>query len=217
MTSPGAPSRLYDITPLVDERIAVWPGDTPYAAKDLLRMEDGASVHLSTLTLSCHTGAHADAPGHYVKGAEGIDAVPLERYLGPCLLVEVKPKGNAIRPEDLAGVDLEGAERLLLRTGCIKDRTVFPQPVIFPSVELVEAAAAAGIVLIGLDSPSFDAFDSKDLPVHKALYRHGIVNLENLALAGVPPGRYELIALPLRLKGRDGSPVRAVLRPLGRA
>ena len=78
---------------------------------------------------------------------------------------------------------------------------------------VIEHVAAAGIVLIGLDSPSFDRFDSKDLPVHNALYKAGIANLENLALAGVPPGRYELIALPLRLKGRDASPVRAILRP----
>jgi arylformamidase len=103
---------------------------------------------------------------------------------------------------------------VLLRTGCIKDRTVFPQPVACLTVELVEHLAAAGVVLVGLDSPSVDRFDSKDLPVHKALYRRGIANLENLALAGVPPGRYELIALPLKLKGRDASPVRAVLRPL---
>jgi len=212
----GAPPRLYDISPLVDERIAVWPGDTPYSARDLLRMENGAPVHLSSLTLSCHTGAHADAPGHYAEGGQGIDAVPLERYLGPCLLVDVRPEDHAVRPADLDGVDLTGAERLLLRTGTIKDRTVFPEPLTCLTVELVEHLAAARIVLVGLDSPSVDPFDSKDLPAHKALGRHGIANLENLALEGVPPGRYELIALPLRLRGRDASPVRAVLRPLGR-
>jgi len=217
MTAPGTPPRLYDISPLVDEKTAVWPGDTPFSKKEILRIADGASVDLSTITLTCHMGAHADAPSHYVDGAEAIDAVPLDRYLGPCLLVDVKPNGDAVRPEDLKGVDLRGAERLLLRTGCIRDRTVFPKPVICLTVELVEHMAAMGIVLVGLDSPSVDAFDSKDLPVHKARYRHGIANLENLALAGIPPGRYELIALPLRLKGRDASPVRAVLRPVGRA
>lgn len=216
MTAPGAPPRLYDISPLVDEKTAVWPGDTPFSSKDLLRIEDGASVNLSTITLTCHMGAHADAPNHYVAGAESIDAAPLATFLGPCLLVDVQPKDHAVRPEDLSGVDLKGAERLLLRTGCIRDRTVFPEPLTCLTVELVEHLAAAGILLVGLDSPSVDRFDSKDLPVHKALYRHRIANLENLALLGVPPGRYELIALPLRLLGRDASPVRAVLRPLGR-
>ena len=74
--------------------------------------------------------------------------------------------------------------------------------------------SACGVVLVGLDSPSVDRFDSKDLPSHKALARHGIANLECLALDGVPAGRYEIVALPLRLKGRDASPVRAILRPL---
>ena len=57
-----------------------------------------------------------------------------------------------------------------------------------------------------------DRVDSKDLPSHRALFRHGIANLECLELGGVPEGRYELIALPLRLIGFDASPVRAVLR-----
>jgi arylformamidase len=213
---PPKPPLIHDISPLVDGSTAVWPGDTPFTSKDLLRIEDGASVHLSTITLTCHMGAHADAPSHYVRGAEAIDAVPLERYLGPCLLADVRPRDHAVRPSDLRGIDLRGAERLLLRTGCIKDRTVFPRPLTCLTVELVEHLAEAGIVLVGLDSPSVDPFDSKDLPVHKALYARGIGNLENLALEGVPPGRYELIALPLRLSGRDASPVRAVLRPLGR-
>jgi len=206
--------RIFDISPLVDPDIAVWPGDTRFKADDLLRIEKGDSVHLSTLTLSCHTGAHADAPCHYVAGAEGIDLAPLQPFLGPCLLTDVNAEDNVIRPEDLDGVDLKGTPRLLLRTGCMKDRTVFPQPLVCLTVELVDHLAAQGVVLVGLDSPSVDRFDSKDLPCHKALYRHHIANLECLALDGVPAGRYELIALPLKLKGRDASPVRAILREL---
>jgi arylformamidase len=205
---------MWDISPLVDPAIAVWPGDTPFRAEDLLRIERGDTVHLSALTLSCHTGAHADAPCHYLAGAEAIDAVPLERYVGPCRLVDVRPEDHAVRPSDLDGVDLRGTPRLLLRTGSMADRTVFPRPFTFLTVELVEHLAREGVVLVGLDSPSVDAFDSKDLPCHKALYRNGIANLECLALEGVPPGRYELIALPLKLRGRDASPVRAVLRDL---
>jgi len=203
---------IYDISPLVDESIAVWPGDSPYQAKDLLRIEDGAAVHLSTITLSCHTGAHADAPCHFVAGREGIDEVPLDAYLGPCRLVDVAPQDQAVRPADLEGVTLE--ERMILRTGCGSDRSVFPDPLTCLTVELIDFLAERGVVLVGLDSPSVDRFDSKDLPCHQALWRHGIANLEGLALDGVPTGRYELIALPLKLKGRDASPVRAVLRPL---
>ncbi len=225
---------LYDITPLIDEDIAVWPGDTPFQARDLMRIEDGASVHLSTITLSCHTGAHADAPCHYVQDGPAIHEAPLEPFLGPCVVVDVdldhgndtdgKPTDGdaswAIRPADLdrglavLGCALQGAERILFRTGCTKSRTEFPDPLACFTPELVEHAAAHEIVLMGLDSPSVDRFDSKDLASHKALFAHRVAHLENLDLDGVPAGRYELIALPLKLRDRDASPVRAVLRTL---
>ena len=204
---------LHDISPLIDEDLAVWPGDTSFSFVDQLRIEEGAPVHLSTLTLSCHTGAHADAPGHYIAGAAGIDAVPLEPYLGPCRLFDVRPADGRIRPADLEGCEID-APRVLFRTRDGGDRTVFPDPFTCLTPELVDWLADRGVILIGLDTPSVDLVDSKDLPCHKALFRHGIVNLECLQLEGVPAGRYELIALPLRLKGRDASPVRAVLREL---
>ncbi len=205
---------LYDISPLVDPKIAVWPGDSAFVSKDLLRIEEGSSVYLSTITLSCHTGAHADAPCHYTLDGPGIADVPLERFIGPCLLVDVQPKYDAILPNDLEGIDLDGAERLLFRTRATNDRTEFPDPFASLTPELVHHVADSGVVLIGLDTPSVDRFDSKDLPSHKALFERGVANLENLDLTGVPAGRYELIALPLRLLGRDASPVRAILRDL---
>ena len=204
---------LHDISPLIDGDLAVWPGDTPFSFQDQLRLEEGAPVHLSTLTLSCHTGAHADAPGHYAEGAPGIDAVPLEPYLGPCRLIDVRPEGHAIRPGDLEGCEVD-APRVLFRTRDGGDRTEFPDPFTSLAPEAVDWLAARGVILVGLDTPSVDRVDSKDLPSHKALFRHGIANLECLELGGVPEGRYELIALPLRLAGRDASPVRAVLREL---
>jgi arylformamidase len=208
---------IYDISPLLDPDVAVWPGDTAYSVQDLLKLEDGSSVHLSSVTFSCHTGAHADAPCHYAKGAPSIDQANLEQYLGPCLLVDVNPADKSIRPDDLPAAiqALDAIPRILLRTGAMSDRTVFPDPLTCLTVELIDWLAGLDCQLIGLDSPSVDRFDSKDLACHHALYRHGIVNLECLALEGVPAGRYELIALPLRLSGRDASPVRAVLRDLG--
>ena len=205
---------IHDISPLVDDAIAVWPGDTPYTSRDVLRLEEGASVHLSAITLSCHTGAHADAPGHTARGAPGIDRVPLEPYLGPCVLLDARPRDGVVRLRDLREEEIAGASRLLLRTRDGDDRTVFPASFASLDPELVDELGRRGVVLVGLDTPSVDRFDSKDLPSHRALLRHGMANLESLALAGVPAGRYELIALPLRLSGRDASPVRAVLRSL---
>ena len=139
---------------------------------------------------------------------------PLDVFIGPCLLVDVRTERTAILPNDLEGVDLEGAERILFRTRDENDRTRFPENFTSLTPELVHFLADRGIVLIGLDTPSVDHFDSKELPSHKALFERRVANLESLQLTGVPAGRYELIALPLRLAGRDASPVRAILRDL---
>ena len=72
----------------------------------------------------------------------------------------------------------------------------------------------AGIRLVGIDTPSMDHADSKELAGHHTLFEGGVAILENLDLSGVPPGDYELIALPLRIVNGDSSPVRAILREL---
>lgn len=207
--------RLYDITRTITPTLAVWPGDTPFSLNHALRTEEGASVNLTTLTLSAHTGSHADAPYHITAdGAHPAD-LPLERYIGRAHVVTIAREHGGIVPEDFAGRDLNGLERLLIHTWVSDlpdDR--WPDDFPYPTVELADWLAAQGAVLLGLDCPSVDRFDSTDLPVHRRLLAHGIANLETLRLAGVPDGVYELIALPLKLAGACGSPVRAVLRAL---
>lgn len=203
---------IYDISPLIDERTAVWPGDEPYSYRQSLRLHDGDAVDLSDVRLSCHTGAHADAPSHFLASAPTIDEVALESYVGPCTLIDVRPASGIVHPTDLGSRKLE--RRVLFRTRDRADRTVFSEVFTHLSVELVHHLEAHQVQLLGLDTPSVDAFDSTDLSVHKALHEAGILNLESLDLTGVPCGNYELIALPLRLAGRDASPVRAVLRTL---
>jgi arylformamidase len=202
---------LYDITRPVRTGIPVWPGDAPYRVEWTLRLAEGATVNLSELRLSAHTGTHADAPFHAADEGERIGAVSLDAYLGPALVVDARG-WDAISAERVEPL-LHGApERLLFRTGCWTDPDRFPEA--FPAIE-PEAArrmAAAGIRLVGTDAPSVDPFHSTDLPTHQVLRRSGIPNLESLLLDEVPPGRYELIALPLRLEEADASPVRAVLR-----
>ena len=212
MLDPATPPTLIDISPQVSERIAVWPGDVPFRREVSCSLEKGDNYALSAQHSTLHVGAHADAPSHYAEGAAGIDELALEVFVGPCTLLEVNPAAGEIRPQHLGSEDL--SPRVLFRTAARRDRTVFPAEFGYLTVELVDTLAERGVVLVGLDSPSVDAFDSEDLPVHHALHRRGIANLESLDLEGVPCGRYELIALPLRLAGRDASPVRAVLRDL---
>jgi len=206
-------SRIYDISPLIAESLAVWPGDTPPRREILLEMARGDSVTLSTLHATVHLGAHADAPSHYRTFAPSIDARPLEFYLGPCQVIPVTvPPGSLIRPTDVPGPIL--AERVLLATGSFPDPNRFNHDFAALDPGLVEYLHARGVRLIGVDTPSVDPFESRELPAHQAFFQHDLAILEGLVLRGVPAGLYELIALPLRLAGYDASPVRAILRSL---
>jgi arylformamidase len=159
-----------------------------------------------------HLGAHADAPSHYHEGGASIDEVALDPYLGPCEVVSVqKPPCGLIEAVDCAGVIARGARRVLFRTGSAPDPTRFNTDFVAFAAEAIEALGKAGVVLVGIDTPSVDPFSSKDLPAHQALFRWKMRNLEGLVLEQVVEGRYELVALPLKLVGFDASPVRAVL------
>ncbi len=205
----------YDITRTITPTTAVWPGDSPYAVAPTLQITAGASVNLTTLTLSPHTGTHIDAYFHYEQEGAHPATMPLDAYIGRARVVSVTKEDGPLLPTDFAHVDLVAAERLLIHS-LISDLPDDQWPARFPylSVELITHLAGLGVRLIGLDSPSVDAFDSKDLPCHHALYRYKMTNIELLQLRGVPDGDYELIALPLKLDLACGSPVRAILRTL---
>lgn len=209
---------LYDITRTISPTLAVWPGDAAFSAAHVLRKREGASVNLTTLTLSAHTGSHADAPYHYADEGAHPAGLALDPYLGPAHVVTIAREHGGIVPGDLAGHGLDAVQRLLIHTWVsdLPDHQ-WPDDFPYPTVELIDWLAVRGVCLLGMDSPSVDRFDSTDLPGHHRLRHHGIANLESLRLAGVPDGRYELIALPLKIDGVCGSPVRAVLRPLTKA
>ncbi len=206
---------LYDITRTLSPNTSIWPGDTPLSIKSVLRLREGAPVNLKTLTFSPHIGTHADAFFHFEDDGDYPATMPLDAYIGRARVVAVERRSGALTPTDFAHVNLEGAERLLIHSH-MSDQEDDQWTEDFPylSVELIEWLASMDFRLIGLDSPSADAFNSTDLPCHHALWRHKIVILETLQLRDVPDGDYELIALPLKLDLVCGSPVRAVLQKL---
>jgi len=204
---------LFDISPRITPATPVFPGDQPFQARFTWSIEQGAGVNVSAIHTTPHLGAHVDAPFHTEARGDFVDALALERFVGPAWLVTV-PATALIEPAHLPQLDFTRAPRLLLRTGSVADRERFPELCSALSVALVEHLAQRGVVLVGIDTPSVDPLDSKTLDAHHALNRHGIPNLEGLAFDDVADGLYELIALPLRLAGLDASPVRAVLRSL---
>ncbi len=203
--------KIYDITMPVQEGIAVWPGDAEYQFTLGWKMADGQSVNVGTVSMSVHTGTHMDAPFHYEAEGAGAGELDLSAYLGPAIVVEVTGQ-NPIERTALEHLDFSQTPRLLLKTGAWSDRARFPEAVPTLASDVPAWLGEKGVVLVGFDIPSVDELESKDLPLHHALNNAGIRILESLDLAAVPPGAYELIALPLKLMGADGSPVRAILR-----
>ena len=206
--------RIYDLSPLVSPRTAVFPGDVPYSREVALSFDAGHHLGLSAIHTTVHVGTHVDAPSHYHPAGSSIDERSLWRYLGPAQVISVDvARGARIFPADL-GVPVL-APRVLLRTGTFPDPDAWNGDFASLSPELVAHLAGQGVVLIGIDTPSVDPADDKELPSHQALYHHDLAVLEGIVLDGVPDGLYALVALPLRLEGADASPVRAVLLPAG--
>ena len=191
----------------------MWPGDTPPNREILLDMNRGDNLTLSTLHATVHLGAHVDAPSHYSAEAPGVEHWSAERLLGPCQVISVDvQRGTRVTADDVR--DAVGAERVLFATSTFGDPTEFNEDFAALAPELIDMLAGKGVTLVGIDTPSVDLFESKGLEAHNACLRHDIAILEGIVLAGVPPGSYELIALPLKLVGFDASPVRAVLRDI---
>jgi arylformamidase len=202
----------------VDARSPVFPGDTAYSQVWGATIGPDCPVNVSAITLSPHTGAHADAPLHYEAGAAAIGAVALEPFLGPCrvihaigagALVEMRHLAHALPP---AGPPLPA--RVLVRTYANAPLDAFDPECAAFAPATVDALAELGVVLVGIDTASVDPVASKTLDSHQVLRRRGLRVLENLVLDDVPEGDYELIALPLKLAAADASPVRAILRAL---
>lgn len=213
MTRRPADGVIFDISPELTQATAVFPGDTGFSSHRVSSMAEGGSCDVGTVTMSLHTGAHADAPSHFSRGGLTIDQVPLAAYLGPVRVVDL-PVLGAIGAREIARIDLRDAQRVLLKTGSAPDPTVFERRAAYLTGLAATRLAGAGLRLVGIDTASMDRWDSKSLSAHKALLRGGVAILENLVLDGVPAGDYDLIALPLRLRGLDASPVRAILRSM---
>ena len=202
---------LIDISAALNPSIAVFPGDSPLTREVLLDLRNDDNLTLSTMRSTVHVGSHLDAPSHYDIDGISIEAVALERCIGPCDVMRIDAERGSVIEELPRAV---GEERLILATGTHPDPDHWGGDFAGISPQLIEKLSEDGVKLLGVDTPSVDVADSTDLPSHDACRRSGILILEGLVLDGVEDGLYELIALPLKLTGFDASPVRAVLRTI---
>lgn len=204
-----------DISQPLQNGHAEWPGDTPYTYEVVYKKEDTGSVNIGKLTTSTHMGTHIDAPFHFDNDGAKVHELPIDLYIGRACVIDVTGVTSVGR-EELAKFDFGGAERILLKTGKREDLTVFPEQFVYLREDVAPLLKERGVRLIGVDAPSVDPETSKTVDAHHALHAHQIMILENIVLDDVTAGDYELIALPLPIVGADGSPVRAVIRPIQR-
>ncbi|NMM05434.1 arylformamidase [Polaromonas sp.] len=204
--------KIWDISPAVDEQAEVFPGDTAYSQQLHFSLSPDCPVNVNRITLSPHTGAHADAPLHYGSGQASIGELALAPYLGPCRVIHCIDCGPQVEPEHIAHALADLPPRVLLRTALRASQSWASFTAVAPAT--LALLATKNIALIGIDTPSVDRVSSQGLPSHQQLLAHGLRVLENLVLDDVAEGDYELIALPLKLTRADASPVRAILREL---
>lgn len=205
--------RLYDVSLTIGPGMLTWPGDPPVAMDIVESIPLGGSSNLSSLRLGSHTGTHVDAPCHFVSGAPGMDGIAPRVLVGPARLYQL-PDTACIDRKLLEGLDLNGVTRLLLgtRNSALLKRAQFDRDYVYVSKDGARYLVDIGMKLVGVDYLSIDEYNTREHPTHHILLEAGVVIVEGLDLSGVPPGDYELLCLPLKLKDADGAPARVFLR-----
>ncbi len=206
------PKKIYDLSPTIGGRMPYYPGDAVFQAEPICTIKrSGCNMH--RLVLGTHTGSHVDAPLHFVPHGESVDRLPLDRFVGEAEVVEVK--GREIGPEAMEGLP-SGTKRVLFKTrnSPLMREETFHTDYVHLTLEGARYLLKRGVELVGIDYVSIERFGTPDFTVHKELLEAEVAILEGLDLSQVPPGRYFLVALPLKLRGMDGSPLRAVLLEL---
>ncbi|MBO0695144.1 MAG: cyclase family protein [Verrucomicrobia bacterium] len=211
--------KIWDISRTLCNDLAEWPGDEPCRFRLTSEKAKGASVNLGAITMSVHNGTHADARFHFDTDAASIEKAPLENYLGRATVVDLaqafldSKEKHLITIEDLKphAEQIAATSRLLVRTDRWNDSTVFPDKIPVIAADVPAWLQKNGVRLLGLDLPSVDEIDSKSLQNHHALANAGVAIVESLDLSGVASGIYHFAALPLKIAGGDGAPLRAIL------
>jgi arylformamidase len=211
--------KIWDISRTLSDDLAEWPGDEPFRFQLTRKLAEGQSVNLGAISMSVHDGTHADAQFHFDGKGESIEKAPLEIYLGRAVVVDLtgafsqSKEKHLITIEDIQphGEEIAEIARLLIKTGRWNNSAVFPDQIPVIAADVPVWLQKNGVKLLGLDLPSVDEIDSKALQNHHALSRAGIAIVESLDLSRVGPGIYNLAALPIKIAGGDGAPMRAVL------
>ena len=206
-------SRIYDISVPIRSGGLVYPGNPEIEISLQQAVAKGAGANVSFIRFGSHTGTHADAARHFFDDGQTVDAIPLERLIGPALLLSFPDDLRAVGAADLQKHDIKGHTRILLRTrnSALLSQKEFVRDYTFLAPDGAQYLVDQGVELVGIDYLSIEQFHSGHHKTHRTLLGKSVVILEGLDLSVPAPGAYQLICLPLRIEGCDGAPARAVL------
>lgn len=204
--------QIIDISRTLANDLAPWPGDTPFHFELKWKIAAGATVNVGAVETGFHSGTHTDAVFHFDPKGETIDRADLSTFIGPAIVADVT-SFKTIEASHLErwGDALRDAPRLLLKTGGWPNDKIFPKEIPVISPDVPPWLQARGVRLLGVDVPSVDPIESKDLHNHHALAKAGISIVESLDLSRVEEGQYHFAGLPLKIANGDAAPVRAIL------
>lgn len=206
-------SRIYDISVPIRSGGLAYPGNPEIEISLQQAVAKGAGANVSFIRFGSHTGTHADAARHFFDDGQTVDRIPLERLIGPALLVSFSDDVRAVSAADLRKHDLKGHKRILLRTrnSALLSQKEFVRDYTYLAPDGAQYLVDSGVELVGIDYLSIEQFHSGHHKTHRTLLERSVVILEGLDLSVPAPGEYELVCLPLRIEGCDGAPARAVL------
>jgi arylformamidase len=202
--------KIFDVSMTLSIQTPEWPGDTPFSYEMTWTKEESGSVNVGKISTSTHIGTHIDAPFHFDNEGDKVHEIDLERYIGPAVVIDCTGK-KKVNAKDLSERLTDFPAIVILKTNSWDDRLAFPKSIPYLDPEIGDFLKRKGVKLLGVDLPSVDAIDSKELITHHALHKNDVYILEGLILDDIKEGTYRLVALPLKIEGSDGSPVRAIL------
>lgn len=207
--------RIHDISIPIHPAMIVWPGQPGVATRYLSQISAGDRSTVTHLSLSVHTGTHMDAPCHFVAGQEGIDQLDLKTLVGPALVVDATHAAELSAEVFDALAIPAHTERLIVRTTNSQlwddpAHDAFAEAYVGVTPSGAQWLVDHGVKLIGVDYLSVAPYNDLVVP-HQILLGAKVVIVEGLNVQAITPGVYELVCLPLKIVGSDGSPVRAIL------
>jgi len=205
-----------DISVPLKSGMVHWPGDPEIRIERVLAIDRGDPCNVSSIVMGSHTGTHMDPPFHYVRAGTTLDAMPLDATIGPARVIEIEDP-ESVKPEELERHDIAPGERILLKTrnspGAWQTDN-FVEDFVYISLAGARYLAERGVRTVGVDYLSVGGYRADGEAIHHALLEAGVWIIEGLNLAGVQPGNYELLCMPIKIQQADGAPARAILRPL---